>query len=207
MLGSSPVQRFLLVLLLALVVALGVALVQRPQSPGVAAPQSPFDGPTLPAGLRAANFSLTDQYGHQVTLARYRGHVIALTFIHSLCHEACPLMVQDIRGALSDLPGNGAGVVTLGVSVAPAEDTRANRRKFLAKQGMTGRMSFLNGPPSYLKRVVWKEYHIAPEVGTVDNHSAYVFLIDRWGRERVGFPVDQATPERIAHDIRVLLKT
>jgi len=202
MLGSSPAQRLLLAVLLALVVALGVVLVHGPKAAGVAA--SRFDGPTLPIGLRAANFSLTDQDGHRVTLARYRGHVIALTFIHSLCRDACPLMVQDIKGALNDLPGDGAGVVALGVSVDPSQDTRANRRMFLAKQGMTGRMRFLNGPRSYLQRVVWKDYAIAPEHGTVENHSAYILLINRAGFERVGFPADEATPEGIAHDIRVL---
>jgi protein SCO1/2 len=203
MLGSSPAQRFLLVLLVALLAALGVVLVNRPQA-AVTAPASLFDGPTLPAGLRAANFSLTDVSGHRVTLSQYRGHVIALTFIHSLCHDACPLMVQDIKGALNELPGNGAGVVAIGVSVDPAQDTPAHRREFLAKQGMTGRMSFLNGPAAYLKDVVWKDYTIAPEDGTVENHSAFIFLIGRTGIERVGFPADQATPETLAHDIRVL---
>lgn len=204
MLGTSPVQRFLLVLLVALVAALGAVLINRPQSAAVSAAASPFDGPTLPAGLRAANFSLTDQSGHRVTLSQYRGHVIALTFIHSLCHEACPLMTQDIRGALSDLPRDGAGVVALGVSVDPSQDTSANRMKFLANQGVAGRMSFLNGPPSYLKRVVWKDYAIAPQNGDIDTHSAFILLIDRAGLERVGFPADQATPEGLAHDIRVL---
>ena len=36
----------------------------------------------MPPGLRAADFSLTDQTGHRVTLSRYRGHVVILTFIH-----------------------------------------------------------------------------------------------------------------------------
>ena len=204
MFGSSPAQRFLLVLLVALVAAFCFVLLDGPQGQSVTAPASAFDGPALPAGLRAANFSLTDQYGHRIALARYRGHVIALTFIHSLCHDACPLMVQDIKGALNELPRDGAGVVAIGVSVDPSQDTRANRRKFLAEQGMSGRMSFLNGPRSYLERVVWKDYAIAPEDGTVENHSAYILLIDRSGFERVGFPADEATPEGIAHDIRGL---
>jgi protein SCO1/2 len=203
MLGTSPAQRLLLVVLVALLVALGVVLVSRPRAADTAA-ASPFDGPTLPAGIHAANFSLTDVSGHRVTLGQYRGQVIALTFIHSLCHDACPLMVQDIKGALNELPGAGAGVVAMGVSVDPAQDTPAHRREFLSKQGMTGRMSFLNGPASYLKDVVWKDYAIAPEQGAVDNHSAFIILIDRKGIERVGFPADYATPEKLAHDIRVL---
>jgi protein SCO1/2 len=35
-------------------------------------------------------------------------------------------------------------------------------------------------------------------------HSAYVLLIDKHGRQRVGFPFEQATSERILHDVRLL---
>ena len=35
-------------------------------------------------------------------------------------------------------------------------------------------------------------------------HSAYVLLIDEQGRQRVGFPFEQATSERLLHDIRLL---
>jgi protein SCO1/2 len=31
-----------------------------------------------------------------------------------------------------------------------------------------------------------------------------VLLIDQRGRQRIGFPVDQLTPEGLAHDIRRL---
>jgi protein SCO1/2 len=41
--------------------------------------------------------------------------------------------------------------------------------------------------------------------GYVDfEHSAYVLLIDKRGRQRVGFPFEQATSERILHDVRLL---
>jgi hypothetical protein len=33
---------------------------------------------------------------------------------------------------------------------------------------------------------------------------ARIVLIDKRGRQRVGFPASQTTPERLAHDIRVL---
>ena len=37
-------------------------------------------------------------------------------------------------------------------------------------------------------------------------HSAYVMLIDKNGRQRVGFPFEQLDSERLAEDIKVLLK-
>ena len=112
MVASSKAQRILLIVLVALLTAIGVVLVTHPSSSSSAttAASTEFDGPTMPPGLRAANFSLTDQYGHRVTLSHYRGQVVVLTFIHSLCKDMCPFMVEQIKGALNDLPRAGAGV-------------------------------------------------------------------------------------------------
>ncbi len=156
----------------------------------------------MPPGLRAADFALLDQNGHRVTLSQYRGHVVILTFIHSLCHDACPFMVEQIKGALNDLPDYGRGVAAIGISVAPSEDTRANRLRFLGKHEMRGRLSFLSGPLTTMRRV-WHGYAIQPVKGPID-HSTFVLLIDKRGFQRVGFAADQLTPEGLAHDIRVL---
>jgi protein SCO1/2 len=207
MASSAHLQRGLMAVLIALLVAIGVILLSnRLASTDTGGPAvtsaSPFVGPTMPAGLRAANFSLVDQSGHTVTLSRYRGHVVVLTFIHSLCHDACPLMVEQIKGALRDLPRDGSGVPAIGVSAAPAEDTVAHRRAFLAKHGMTRRLAFVNGPPRTMRRV-WHAYGIQPVTPKID-HSTFVLLIDKRGFERVGFAADQLTPEGLSHDIRVL---
>jgi len=156
----------------------------------------------MPAHLRARDFTLTDQSGRRVSLAADRGKVVILTFIHSLCHDTCPFMVEQIKGALNDLPGNGRGVPTIGVSVAPAEDTVRNRDAFLAKHEMTGRLQFVSGPLRAMRKV-WHAYAIEPVTPKID-HSTFVLLIDKHGYERVGFAADQLTPEGLVHDIRVL---
>jgi protein SCO1/2 len=197
-------QRVLLVIFVSLVAAIAVVLLtNRPlRTTPAAASSSQFDGPTMPPGLRAADFSLSDQSGRRVTLSRYHGKVVVLTFIHSLCHDACPLMVEQIKGALNDLPDSGQSVPAIGISVAPSEDTRANRRRFLAKHQVMARLAFLSGPRAALRRV-WRAYAMQPVVPKID-HSTFVLLIDKRGIERVGFPADQLTPEGLAHDIRVL---
>jgi protein SCO1 len=207
MTGISIGQRLLLLVLAALLAAIGVVLLSSRQSrsaPTAADPvtKSAFDGPTLPQGLHAADFSLVDQNGHRVTLSADRGKVVVLTFIHSLCHDACPFMVEQIKGAINNLPGGGRGVPVIGVTAAPAEDTVANRRAFLAKHEMTGRLAFLNGPMVQLRRI-WHAYAIQPVTPKID-HSTFVLLIDKRGIERVGFPADQLTPEGLDHDILVL---
>jgi protein SCO1/2 len=127
---------------------------------------------------------------------------VVLTFIHSLCHDTCPFMVEQIKGALNELPGGGRDVPAIGVSAAPGEDTVANRNLFLTKHEMNGRMTFLNGPLPAMRRI-WHAYAIQPVTPKID-HSTFVMLIDKRGYERVGFPADQLTPEQLAHDIRVL---
>ncbi|MGZ4173392.1 MAG: SCO family protein [Solirubrobacteraceae bacterium] len=195
-------DRVLLTVLAVLLAAIGAVLLTRVNSSAPASRSAAFAGPLLPPGLRAAGFSLPDQNGRVVSLSSYREHVVVLTFIHSQCQDACPFMVEQIKGALNDLPGAGAGVATIGISVAPAEDTRASRQGFLAKHEMTGRLAFLNGPPAALRRV-WHAYAMQPVQGKID-HSTFVLLIDKRGIERVGFAADQLTPEGLSHDIAKL---
>jgi cytochrome oxidase Cu insertion factor (SCO1/SenC/PrrC family) len=204
MLASAKLQRALMLVLVVLLGAIVVILVTNrdPGRTGQAVAQSEFDGPTMPPHLRAHDFTLTDQYGRRVSLAADRGKVVVLTFIHSLCRDTCPFMVEQIKGALNDLPDSGRNIPTIGVSVAPAEDTAQNRKAFLAKHEMTGRIEFVNGPLPEMRQV-WHDYAIQPVTPKID-HSTFVLLLDKHGYERVGFAADQLTPEALAHDIRTL---
>jgi cytochrome oxidase Cu insertion factor (SCO1/SenC/PrrC family) len=112
------------------------------------------------------------------------------------------LMVEQIKGALNDLPDAGRNVPAIGVSVDPSEDTVHNRVAFLTRHQMTGRLEFVSGPRATMRRVR-HDYAIQPVTPKVD-HSTFVLLIDKRGYERVGFAADQLTPEGQAHDIRVL---
>ncbi|PZS14954.1 MAG: hypothetical protein DLM64_00780 [Solirubrobacterales bacterium] len=201
--SGLTLQRLLAVVLVSLLAAIAVVLVvgRRSVHPATLAAKSQLAW-FLPAGLHAADFSLTDQSGRRATLSQYRGSVVVLTFIHSLCKDTCPFMVEQIKGALNELRGLGRNVPAIGVSVAPAEDTVANRRRFLARHEMTGRMAFVNGSASALRRV-WHAYAIQPVQGPID-HSTYVLLIDKRGIERVGIPADALTPDGLAYDIGAL---
>jgi protein SCO1/2 len=193
-------------LLIAAVVAvcgatgvLAAAFVRDPKEPRATPQSAVFRGPVLPPAFRPPPFSLRDQDGRLVSLGAYRGRVVLVTFMHAGCRETCPIMTQQIRGALDDL---GADVPVLAVSVSPVEDTPALARRFIARQRMTGRMRFLVGTEAEL-RPVWKAWGIQPEAGAL-HHSAFVFLVDRRGHGRVGFPAAYLTPEALAHDLRRL---
>ena len=42
-----------------------------------------------------------------------------------------------------------------------------------------------------------------PQTFTQENQSRFT-LVDAKGYQRVGYPGEQATPERLAHDLRIL---
>lgn len=202
--ASARLQRVLMVVLVALVAAIVFVVVHGRGAavPRTASARTEFAGPTMPPDLRAADFTFTDQTGRRVSLAADRGKVVVLTFIHSLCRDTCPLMVEQIKGALNDLPDAGRNVPAIGVSVDPSEATVHNRVAFLARHQMTGRLEFVSGPRATMRRV-WHDYAIQPVTPKVD-HATFVLLIHKRGYERVGFAADQLTPEGLAHDIRVL---
>jgi protein SCO1/2 len=168
-------------------------------SPGVTAPASPFEGATTPPGVRAPDFSLRDQDGEPVSMRALRGRPVVVTFLRSKCDESCGPQAQQIKGALNDL---GRDVPVLAVSVDPREDTPSAARHFLEEQGMVGRMDLVLGSRKELEPL-WKGFAIQPQERRLE-HQARIALIDARGFQRVGFPLDQATPERIAHDLAVL---
>jgi protein SCO1/2 len=162
--------------------------------------QHGFAGALRPAGIPPKDFALRDQDGRVTSLAAYRGQPVILTFMYSTCKDTCPLMADQIRGALDDL---GRNVPALAVSVDPSGDTPLNAKSFLARHGLTGRARFLLGTRAQLAPV-WRGYGIQPQTGAKSDHSAYVILVDKQGRQRVAFPASELTPEGLAHDVKVL---
>ena len=143
-------------------------------------PATAFEGALRPPGARAPAFRLRDQDGKPVSMADYRGRTVVMTFVYSTCRDVCPATVQSIRGALDQL---GHDVPVLAVSVDPSRDTRANARRFLLEQHVTGRVRFV--------------------LGSLD-HSSYVVLVDGRGFQRIGFPHTELTPEGLASDLKRL---
>jgi protein SCO1 len=153
-------------------------------------------GALRPPGLDVPRFRLRDQDGRVVSSQSLRGQPVVYAFVYSTCRDTCPAEVQTIRGALDDL---GSDVPVMGVSVDPANDTPKRAGAFLLEQHMTGRMHFLLGTRRQLEPV-WKAFGIRPESKRLE-HSAHVVLTDARGRQRIGFPYEELTQERLAHDL------
>ena len=169
-----------------------------------AIPANGYAGALLPPTIPPADFTLDDQDGHPTSLSDYKGKVVILTFLYSTCQDTCPLIAQQIRGALDQLHEQ---IPALAVSVDPQQDTPLNAQRFVVKQSVAGRLRFLLGTTSQLAPI-WHAYGIRPQRATQStrsDHSVDTLLIDKAGRARVGYQADELAPEPLAHDIRRLM--
>jgi protein SCO1/2 len=166
---------------------------------GVIAQGSPFQGARIPPGVKAPDFALRDENGDPITMKQFRGKPVVVTFLYTHCQDTCPATAQQVRGALDDL---GHDVPAIAISVDPPNDTEASARKFLAENNTLGRIHFVLGTRAQLKPL-WDRYAVRPEKAK-EEHTARLVLVGPDGDQRVGFPLQETTPDMIAHDLKVL---
>ena len=194
--------RVLIALFLVAVFSLGAVVLAAPRdddNDSVASNSSRFEGAVMPEGLRAPDFTLTNQDGDRISMRGFRGQPVIVTFLYTTCEDTCPVQAQTIRGALDEL---GEDVPAIAIAVDPPRDTPDRARAFLSEQRALGRLDFVLGSRAELKRV-WDGYYVRPQSITQE-HNARFTLVDERGFQRVGFPASEATPERLAHDLRKL---
>jgi protein SCO1/2 len=191
--------RLAIALVVVAVAAFGAVALAASDSSEDAASGDRFAGATLPAALRAPELGLRDEEGEVIRMADLRGRPAIVTFLYSNCEDSCPAQAQQVKGALNEL---GSDLPALAISVDPANDTPDSARAFLSKQRMTGRMRFVLGTRRELRRV-WRGYAVEPQLDDLD-HTARIVLVDGNGVQRVGYPLGEVTPERLAHDLRLL---
>jgi protein SCO1 len=160
---------------------------------------SRFEGAVMPRGLRAPDFELQNQDGEPVSMRALRGRPVLVTFLYTTCEDSCPAQAHVVRGALDEL---GHDLPALAIAVDPPRDTPERARAFLSEQRALGRLDFVLGSRAQL-RPLWKGFAIQPQSVTRE-HQARFTLVDSRGYQRVGYPGSEATPERLAHDLRLL---
>ena len=109
----------------------------------------PSEQQPLPKIAPAPEFSLTSQDGGRVTLADFRGKVVAVTFIYTLCTTTCPVLtpmmsfVQDQLG-----PNFGTKIVFVSITVDPERDTPQVLKEYAQAFGANlAGWAFLTGTP------------------------------------------------------------
>ena len=156
-------------------------------------------GSLRPPGIPPSDFRLVDEDERPVTLADLKGRPAVVTFLYTTCDDTCPVVAQQIVAAFDRL---GHDLPAVAVAVDPPRDTPARARRFLAEQRALGRLRFLTGPEPELRRQ-WRAFGIQRQTHR-EEHSGYVVLLDRDGRQRIGFPADRVTPDALANDLAIL---
>ncbi len=136
----------------------------------------------------APGFTLTDQSGHAISLASFRGKTVVLTFMDSHCTDICPLVSREFIDANRDLGPDARNVVFIAVNVNPYHRRIADMAAYSSEQQLDSIPSwhFVTGPLPSL-RAVWNGYQIqveAPGRNADVIHTSLIYFINPQGRER-----------------------
>ena len=200
---STPRPLYLAAALVFLLLVAGAAMMVL--APQAARPQAMkaglFDPPSS-----APEFSLLGSDGSEVTLARYRGKVVLLSFGFTYCAAVCPTTLATLAQARGKLGKAADSVQVIFVTVDPERDDAAHLRDYLVAfdPGFIG----ATGAPDALA-AVRKEYGVtAVKHGTgadyVMAHTSSIFLIDRAGKLRAMMPFGHNAADFV-NDIQYLL--
>lgn len=183
----------------------------RPEAMAAGAPPAEARAKEMRAGAfnpprSAPEFSLSGSDGSDVTLARYRGKVVLLTFGFTYCAAVCPTTLATLAQARGSLGKAADSVQVIFVTVDPARDDAAHMRDYLVAFdrsfiGATGSADAL--------AAVRQNYGVTAEKqGTGPNyamaHTSSIFLIDRAGKLRAMMPFGHDAAD-FTHDVKLLL--
>jgi cytochrome oxidase Cu insertion factor (SCO1/SenC/PrrC family) len=192
--------RYLVIFAALVLGVLAGVLVARSRTASPSAPTGPSSAVGEPqvewaAGARPApDFALTDQAGEPISIARFKGRPVIVTFIDPLCRNLCPLEAKILERAVLQFPAAQRPEI-----VSVSVNRWANARKYLLqdvrKWNLDANWHWAVGPPPALAKV-WRGYQIgvldAPHTVagvTVHNiaHTEGSYVLDREGNERALF--------------------
>lgn len=198
--AESPLRR-LRWLVWGVVLAIGIlagvvigALRSSPTAPQAIptsiAPAGPDE--SWAAGAKPApDFQLTDQAGKPVSLARFRGRPVIVTFIDPLCRNLCPTEAKILDAAVAKFPAASRPAV-VAVSVNQWGNAHHVLMQDVQKWKLPAQWHWAIGAPSALKRV-WAAYAIGVSdsprkiAGVVVHnitHTEAAYLVDAKGDQR-----------------------
>jgi cytochrome oxidase Cu insertion factor (SCO1/SenC/PrrC family) len=144
--------------------------------------RNPSLDPGTPLTRAAPGFTLTNQFGREVSLEQFRGKVVLLAFNDSECTTICPLTTTAMLDAKAMLGPAGAQVQLLGIDANPKATSLEDVLSYSQLHGMLSAWHFLSGALPQLQRV-WKAYGVQAAVQGGEQTPA-LFVIDPQGRER-----------------------
>ncbi|HUN37396.1 MAG TPA: SCO family protein [Trebonia sp.] len=174
------------------VVVIGIVLHSVVTRPGNATPGPAPAGSALAANDNldpgapltgyAPGFTLTDQFGQQVSLSAFRGKAVVLAFNDAECTTICPLTTAALVDAKEMLGKAGSQVQLLGIDANPKATSVEDVLSYSQLHGMTYEWRYLTGSMAQLQRV-WKAYSVGVTItqSTID-HEPAIFVISPQGK-------------------------
>jgi protein SCO1/2 len=177
---------------------------------------APLDtaAPAPPPDIRQPGDALTDaqfvdQNGQPTSLAAYRGHRVALTFIYTRCPlpEFCPLMDRHFAAVQKTLASRPelADVRLITMTLDPAFDTPAILKPYAARRGADPKIwSFLTGDPTEVDKFgsqlgIYVEHN--PQSPIDITHNLRTVVIDPDGRLVKVHNGNSWTPSELVADL------
>jgi protein SCO1/2 len=144
----------------------------------------------LPVMGEAPAFDLISQDGDRVTLADFRGKVLAVTFIFTNCPDICPTLTLNMAQVQEMLGAEFSKTIAFAsITIDPERDTPEVLKQYAEAFGANlDGWAFLTGDPAALKRVS-RGYGVFAEKATgggVD-HTLLTSIVDKRGVLRVQY--------------------
>ena len=171
----------------------------------------PFKAKPVADTPAAANFTLTDQFGHARSLTDFRGKVVSLFFGFTHCPDICPTHLARQAEVMRQLGPLASNVVVLFISLDPERDTPDALKAYM--DAFDPRFIALSGSPEETAKIA-KQYKIfwqkTPLPGsaliyTID-HTTNSIVIDQQGRARLIVPHEMPAAD-VTHDLKLLIES
>jgi protein SCO1/2 len=198
-------MRAALILALAALVTLASLLLAISRD----APQHASLEPPLPKIAPAPEFALTSQDGAPVTLADFRGKVVAVTFIFTMCTATCPVLTPMMSFVQDQLGRDfGTKIAFVSITVDPERDTPDVLKEYAQAFGANfAGWSFLTGTPAAIRDVTHRYGVYASKIANGDvEHTFLTSIVDPHGILRVQYLGVRFDPEEFRRDLLSLLK-
>ena len=171
-------------------------------------PQQSAHQPPLPKIAAAPEFILTSQDRAPVALSDFRGKVVAVTFIFTLCTDTCPVLTP-MMSFVQDRLGRDFGqkIVFISVTVDPEHDTPEVLKEYAGAFGADpAGWFFLTGAPDRIRDLT-RRYGVfaSKDADGGVEHSFLTSIIDPQGTLRVQYLGVRFDPEEFRRDLLSLV--
>jgi len=148
------------------------------------------------------SFALTDQYGHAVTDATFRGKWLIVFFGFTHCPDVCPTTLARLATALDELGVPVGNVQVALITIDPERDDAAALAEYLKPFGsrfigLTGTTNELEAATRNFRVYAQKQAASANGSYTMQ-HSSYLYLVGPDGRFRRQISSDATSAELAA---------